>query len=157
MGAAGTSTRRNEVFSIVYAFLTGSCVGASKDQPRCTEECSTALEEVGIPTCPKGQVCKSKGCGKTCQPETAVEKRADSCPPVGCRCYCQYGYVKGPDGCPICECNKSPQKCPDVLCLMYCVNGFDKDDSGCPVCKCKAGSPTTSPSGQSSTLLNMLS
>ncbi|RUS74259.1 hypothetical protein EGW08_017978, partial [Elysia chlorotica] len=78
----------------------------------CVEECSLTLSDstimsaLGIKQCPDGHVCKSNGCGHTCQLDTSVTTAT------------------------------APTKCPLVLCEMFCLKGFLKGEDGCPVCKC---------------------
>ncbi|XP_059169391.1 uncharacterized protein LOC131951119 isoform X4 [Physella acuta] len=57
--------------------------------------------------CPPGTVCKSNGCGHTCQPITTTVKRA-GCIMAMCNSFCLYGNKLTPEGCPSCACNESP-------------------------------------------------
>ncbi|XP_059169390.1 uncharacterized protein LOC131951119 isoform X3 [Physella acuta] len=54
--------------------------------------------------CPPGTICKSNGCGHTCQPITTAVKRA-GCSLLSCLTdHCAFGFSTAPDACP-CTCN----------------------------------------------------
>ncbi|XP_025082817.1 uncharacterized protein LOC112557276 isoform X2 [Pomacea canaliculata] len=72
----------------------------------CVEACSTveADGEALFGSCPEGYVCRSNGCGHTCQkPLTSVSGVQCAhlmCPAI----FCSGGYEVAENGCPTCRC-----------------------------------------------------
>ncbi|CAK9301286.1 unnamed protein product [Gordionus sp. m RMFG-2023] len=52
-----------------------------------------------------------------------------------CELKCEFGWIMGPDDCPLCKCKPNPWVC-NPICNMKCPSGnsFRK----CPVCDCNA-------------------
>ncbi|KAI0222388.1 Papilin [Lamellibrachia satsuma] len=75
--------------------------------------------------------CSGPGCQTVarCVPHNATE-----CPPV-CARFCEYGFDKAPDGCPICHCH-------DPCKTVNCGQGFT-----CKVKRCSRGNPECQPIG----------
>lgn len=71
-----------------------------------------------------------------CSGQIIVDGDGPGCEPVGCRMYCEYGFVTGEDGCEICECAPPPTGCPAIGCDLYCETGYQKDANGCEICAC---------------------
>ncbi|KAK3766579.1 hypothetical protein RRG08_042360 [Elysia crispata] len=106
---------------VVFAFAVFLLAAAAVEEKRqlvgiCVEECSMALSDSTIMAalgvkqqCPDGHVCKSNGCGHTCQPVTKTTIPTKSqCSGVMCAMFCIDGFQLGPDGCPICRCATKP-------------------------------------------------
>ncbi|CAL1545680.1 unnamed protein product [Lymnaea stagnalis] len=104
----------------------------------CVEECSTGSHAGGVSLgCPAGYVCRSNGCGHTCQATVALDKR-QRCPMMKCM-PCAGGYVIDEHGCQTCTCmdeERALNLCPLVMCAMFCDNGFAIGANGCPLCSC---------------------
>ncbi|KAK7004738.1 BPTI/Kunitz domain-containing protein 4 [Biomphalaria glabrata] len=82
---------------LLLSAILGSALSAI-----CVEMCSLH-DDLDIPKCPDGFVCRSNGCGHTCQPELGVGKR-EPCPLVRC-IPCSTGiYEYDENGCQTCQC-----------------------------------------------------
>ncbi|XP_074650876.1 uncharacterized protein LOC141905762 [Tubulanus polymorphus] len=66
-----------------------------------------------------------------------------------CAKWCQFGFVPGPGGCPLCKCRPPPiiitgygsklargVVCKELACEYECLSGYKKDELGCPMCQC---------------------
>merc|ERR1711874_408182 len=97
------------VILALFVVFSLAAVSASPQRRQigiCVQECSLTLNALGAGKCPSGTVCKSNGCGHTCQPDTAV-KPNPSCPGVLCAMFCENGFQVDKNGCPMCRCNQS--------------------------------------------------
>ncbi|KAH9489017.1 hypothetical protein Btru_058277 [Bulinus truncatus] len=100
----------------------------------CVEMCGSH-DDLDLPPCPPGFVCRSNGCGHTCQPVLVVQKR-QRCPMLKC-IPCPNGYELDEHGCQTCKCLPAKRAvCSMVMCAMYCINGFQVDSDGCQICRC---------------------
>ncbi|KAK7088786.1 antistasin-like isoform X1 [Littorina saxatilis] len=153
-------------YKTVAGCQTCQCQGRVCPQVRCSRPCPDGYKTVnGCPSCQcrdvvRPPVCPLVLCAKpcptgylqkngcqTCQCKELVIPR---CGPI-CKLGCRNGFVKGPDGCPICKCRPvvpwpRPVEpvCGPISCTMGCRNGFVKGPDGCPICECKPVAPRPS-------------
>merc|ERR1712154_519186 len=100
----------NMKFLVVATLFTLAVVVAATERRQfgiCSEECSTNPKMAASMQCPAGSVCRSNGCGHTCQKDDQGQTgQVDlkQCRPVLCKMFCLNGWATGDDGCPICMC-----------------------------------------------------
>merc|ERR1711872_1162471 len=82
------------VFAGTQAFSLRQLIGT------CVEECNILTQ-----SCPAGQVCRSNGCGHTCQPASAGISGCHFM--MACALYCPAGFARDANGCTLCSCEPS--------------------------------------------------
>ena len=173
-----------------YAQCLGVAVDASGNA--CASQCPNVECDL---FCPNGFAVNDQGCS-TCSckpvscPDISCEEEPDggrclkyktdeqgcqtceceqyeTCQPVACNLFCEFGFETDEQGCQTCSCKPAPScpesedycqfcdrddptcqaccdeiACPDIACdAVECPNGYKQDANGCPTCECVEDSP----------------